>query len=30
MKIVNNRENIWDTKVTDTHFMREKESRYGK
>ena len=30
MKIVNNRENIWDTKVTDTHFMRERESRYGK
>ena len=29
MKIVN-RENIWDTKVTDTHFMRERESRYGK
>ena len=24
MKIVNNRENIWDVKLTDTHFVREK------
>ena len=30
MKIVNNRENIWDVKLTDTHFVRERESRYGK
>ena len=30
MKIVNNRENIWDIKLTDTHFVRERESRYGK
>ena len=29
MKIVNNRENIWDVKLTDTHFVRERESRYG-
>ena len=25
MKIVNNRENIWDVKLTDTHFVRERE-----
>ena len=25
MKIVNNRENIWDIKLTDTHFVRERE-----
>ena len=25
MKIVNNRENIWDVKLTDTHFLRERE-----
>ena len=24
MKIVNNRENIWDMKLTDTHFVRER------
>ena len=24
MKIVNNRENIWDVKLTDTHFVRER------
>ena len=30
LKIVNNRENIWDVKLTDTHFVRERESRYGK
>merc|ERR1712002_169246 len=29
MKIVNNRQNIWDVKLTDTHFVRERESRYG-
>merc|ERR1712112_560279 len=28
MKIVNNRENIWDVKLTDNHFVRERESRY--
>ena len=27
---MNNRENIWKDKVTDTHFVRERESRYGK
>ena len=27
MKVENNRENIWETKMTDTHFVRE--SRYG-
>ena len=26
MNIVNNRENIWDVKLTDTHFVRERES----
>ena len=30
MKIVNSRENIWDVKLTDTHFVRERESRYGR
>ena len=30
MKSINNRENIWDVKLTDTHFVRERESRYGK
>ena len=30
MKNMNNRENIWKDKVTDTHFVRERESRYGK
>ena len=30
MKIINNRENIWDIKLTDTYFLRERESRYGK
>ena len=30
MKIVNNRENIWDVKLADTHFVRERGSRYGK
>merc|ERR1712112_817400 len=29
-KIVNNRENMWDVKLTDTHFVRERESRYEK
>ena len=24
MKIVNNRENIWDVKLTDTHFVRDR------
>ena len=24
IKIVNNRENIWDVKLTDTHFVRER------
>ena len=27
---MNNRENIWDVKLIDTHFVRERESRYGK
>ena len=28
MKIVNNRENLWKDKVTDTHFVnKERESR---
>ena len=32
MKVVNNRENIWVVKVTDTHFVKERErkSRYEK
>ena len=30
MKIMNNRENIWDVKLTETHFVLERESRYGK
>ena len=25
MKIVNNRENIWDVKLTDAHFVRERD-----
>ena len=25
MKMVNSRENIWDVKLTDTHFVRERE-----
>ena len=31
IKIVNNRENLWKEKVTDTHYVnRERESRYGR
>ena len=30
MKIVNNRTNIWDVKLPDTNFVRERESGYGK
>ena len=30
MKVVNNRENIWDVKLIDMHYVRERESRYGK
>ena len=30
MKIVNNRENIWNLKVTNTHFVRDRESLYGR
>ena len=31
MKIVNNRESLWNEKVTDTHYVnRERESRYGR
>ena len=36
MKIVNNREDLWKDKVTDTHYVNrerenmDRESRYGK
>ena len=30
MKIGNNRENIWDVKLIDTHYVRIGESIYGK
>ena len=30
IKIVNNKENIWDAEVTDTHFVRKRECRYGR
>ena len=28
MKIVNNKENLWDVKLTDTHFVREREREH--
>ena len=30
MKVVNNRENVFDVKTVDAHFVRQRESIYGK
>ena len=30
MRVVNNIENVFDVKTVDAHFVRQRESRYGK